>query len=124
MTTSLASRQLTRALETANIVDRARIGDSMQKRQTGAPPKEAVGDSNPVPKPGNLNNLGDSAPLQGAANGAMSPFAKRAASSDELSLSTPFEKRSPLAVAHPYELNEISHLLATRGRADGTIEYF
>ena len=56
--------------------------------------------------------------------GAMTPFAKRAASSDELSLSTPFEKRSPLAVAHPYELNEISHLLATRGRADGTIEYF
>ena len=41
----------------------------IEKRQTGVSPKEVPGDSNPVPKPQNLNNLGDSAPLSGEANG-------------------------------------------------------
>ncbi|GAA5995152.1 hypothetical protein JCM5350_002788 [Sporobolomyces pararoseus] len=97
----------------------------IEKRQTGVSLKEVPGDSNPVPKPQNLNNLGDSAPLSGEANGAMTPFKKRSSSTTSTS-KTSKEKRypHPHPIPEPYQLNEISHLLATRGKADGSIEYF
>ncbi|GAA5901303.1 uncharacterized protein JCM6883_000172 [Sporobolomyces salmoneus] len=95
-----------------------------EKRQTGAPPKEDVGTSNPVAKPQNLNNRGDSAPLSGKAGGAMAPFKKRSEGSNEFEFSSFLGKRSPHPVPHPSQLNEITHLLATRGLPDGTIEYF
>lgn len=57
--------------------------------------------------------------------GAMTPFKKRSSSTTSTS-KTSKEKRypHPHPIPEPYQLNEISHLLATRGKADGSIEYF
>ncbi|GAA6021396.1 hypothetical protein JCM11491_006692 [Sporobolomyces phaffii] len=95
---------------------------ALEKRQTGTQAKEDVGTSNPIPKPQNLNTLGDSDPLKGQSHGAMTPFRKRGPSTP----STPYssDKRYPRPLPDPLSYNEISHLLATRGNADGTIEYF
>ncbi|GAA5971809.1 hypothetical protein JCM3765_003505 [Sporobolomyces pararoseus] len=121
----LVSRDAASQDEPTDEFNRAPFDLSLEKRQTGVSPKEAPGDSNPVPKPQNLNNLGDSAPLSGEANGAMAPFQKRSSTSSESFSNNLKEKRypHPHPVPEPYQLNEISHLLATRGKADGSIEY-
>ncbi|GAA5872158.1 hypothetical protein JCM16303_000994 [Sporobolomyces ruberrimus] len=117
----------------------------IKARQVGVDPKEVVGDSNPVPRPQNINNHGDSDPLRGQASGAsldyslvlhrrggliirvcagaMAPFKKRFTVTAR-SASASHAKRFPQPLPEPKYLNEISHLLATRGKADGTIEYF
>ncbi|GAA5924770.1 hypothetical protein JCM1841_004143 [Sporobolomyces salmonicolor] len=94
------------------------VGSGNHKRQTGTQPVEVIGTSNPAPAADELNNLGDTTALVADANGAMSNFAR--------SLSSPSSssklRRSPHPIPEPDQLNRISHLVATRGRADGTIE--
>jgi len=106
-----------------------------------------LGDSNPEPTTQQLNQVGDSAPLEGKANGSFSRSLFRYLDGDSGSFGStcrsgsmaPFKKRSPILnppnfailnkrypnpIAQPHYLNEISHLLATRGNADGSIEHF
>ncbi|GAA6060571.1 hypothetical protein JCM10212_006806 [Sporobolomyces blumeae] len=109
-------------------VDAAReVRPSLEKRQVGVDPVEEIGTSNPDPQPGDLNKLGDSAPLQGSPNGAMQPF-KRSLSMGVVSPAahcrSAVKARSPHPVPGETDLNLVSHVLATRGRSDGTIEFF
>ncbi|GAA5962421.1 hypothetical protein JCM21900_003780 [Sporobolomyces salmonicolor] len=98
--------------------DLSNVGSGNRKRQTGTQPVEVIGTSNPAPAADELNNLGDTTALVADANGAMSNFAR--------SLSSPSSssklRRSPHPTPEPDQRNRISHLFATRGRADGTIE--
>ncbi|GAA5833111.1 hypothetical protein JCM5353_004237 [Sporobolomyces roseus] len=95
----------------------------VEKRQTGIDPMVKIGDSNPKPTNQQLNQVGDSAPLEGKANGSMAPFKKRSPVPNPSDVAN-LNKRYPNPIAQPHYINEISHLLATRGNADGSIEYF
>ncbi|GAA5891210.1 hypothetical protein JCM5296_004929 [Sporobolomyces johnsonii] len=98
--------------------DLSLVGNDNRKRQTGTQPVEVIGTSNPAPAADELNNLGDTTALVADANGEMTNFARSLSSpSSPLKL-----RRSPHPIPEPHQLNRISHLFATRGRADGTIE--
>ncbi|GAA5827426.1 hypothetical protein JCM11251_003809 [Rhodosporidiobolus azoricus] len=93
---------------------------AFNKRQAGVQAKEEIGDSNPAPAKGDLNNRDDNTPVKSDAGAPAGMTDFRARTVKRSPAPVPFARPVP----RPEQLNMFPHHLAARGKADGTIEIF